>query len=192
MSDVTTPAGWQPDPFGRYTQRYWDGSTWTQHVTDVTGTQTTDPPAYDVAATGARKAPDVPIPGLVVVIVGAVLVFLSYIALDWFKLNGRTGVDFSDVRDVLSVSNHVPFFSDQYASWGWYVGIAVVVFAVVALFAPALRIAAAIAAGVLAVWHAWVVWDLSEPGVSIQVGAWLGVAGFVVCAVAVLLPRPQT
>jgi len=27
------PAGWQPDPTGRFEQRYWDGATWTEHVT---------------------------------------------------------------------------------------------------------------------------------------------------------------
>lgn len=26
------PAGWFPDPTGRYTQRYWDGRSWTEHV----------------------------------------------------------------------------------------------------------------------------------------------------------------
>ena len=27
-----TPAGWHPDPFGRYEVRYWDGGRWTEHV----------------------------------------------------------------------------------------------------------------------------------------------------------------
>jgi MFS family permease len=30
MSD--TPAGWFPDPFGRYERRFWDGTAWTAHV----------------------------------------------------------------------------------------------------------------------------------------------------------------
>ena len=42
MSDTPTdtPAGWHPDPKGRHELRYWDGSTWTDHVSDagVTGT----------------------------------------------------------------------------------------------------------------------------------------------------------
>lgn len=37
-----TPAGWVPDPSGRYEMRYWDGSSWTEHV--ATGaTQGVDP-----------------------------------------------------------------------------------------------------------------------------------------------------
>ena len=40
------PAGgqWAHDPFGRYTQRYFDGSQWTEHVVDVSGRQATDVP----------------------------------------------------------------------------------------------------------------------------------------------------
>lgn len=32
MSDI--PAGWQPDPRGRHEYRYWDGTQWTDHVSD--------------------------------------------------------------------------------------------------------------------------------------------------------------
>lgn len=39
----TTPAGWYPDPSGRYELRYWDGSAWTEHVSRQ-GQQFTDPP----------------------------------------------------------------------------------------------------------------------------------------------------
>jgi hypothetical protein len=28
------PAAWHPDPTGRHTHRYWDGSAWTPHVAD--------------------------------------------------------------------------------------------------------------------------------------------------------------
>ena len=32
---AAVPAGaWHPDPSGRYRQRWWDGSAWTDHVTD--------------------------------------------------------------------------------------------------------------------------------------------------------------
>jgi hypothetical protein len=37
------PAGWYADPSGRYELRYWDGGTWTEHVSRA-GQQYTDPP----------------------------------------------------------------------------------------------------------------------------------------------------
>jgi hypothetical protein len=37
------PAGWYADPAGRYELRYWDGSTWTEHVSRA-GQQYTDAP----------------------------------------------------------------------------------------------------------------------------------------------------
>ena len=42
MSDI--PAGWQPDPRGRHEYRYWDGSQWTDHVSDK-GEVSSDPVA---------------------------------------------------------------------------------------------------------------------------------------------------
>lgn len=38
----TTPANWYPDPAGRHQLRYWDGSNWTDHVSD-NGVQASDP-----------------------------------------------------------------------------------------------------------------------------------------------------
>ncbi|MCM6764083.1 DUF2510 domain-containing protein [Rathayibacter sp. ZW T2_19] len=38
-----TPAGWFPDPFGRFDHRYWDGTLWTEHV-GAAGRQLVDPP----------------------------------------------------------------------------------------------------------------------------------------------------
>ena len=40
---VTTPAGWYPDPSGRFELRYWNGTAWTEHVARG-GQQYTDPP----------------------------------------------------------------------------------------------------------------------------------------------------
>ena len=37
------PAGWYADPAGRFELRYWDGCTWTEHVSRA-GQQFTDPP----------------------------------------------------------------------------------------------------------------------------------------------------
>jgi Protein of unknown function (DUF2510) len=43
VSTPATPAGWYPDPSGRFEMRYWDGATWTEHVARG-GQQFTDPP----------------------------------------------------------------------------------------------------------------------------------------------------
>ncbi|HNJ96834.1 MAG TPA: DUF2510 domain-containing protein [Ilumatobacteraceae bacterium] len=40
---AAVPAGWYADPAGRYELRYWDGGTWTEHVSRA-GQQFTDPP----------------------------------------------------------------------------------------------------------------------------------------------------
>lgn len=40
---VSVPAGWNPDPHGRHELRYWDGSLWTEHVSDG-GVQSVDQP----------------------------------------------------------------------------------------------------------------------------------------------------
>ena len=39
----SVPAGWYADPANRFELRYWDGSTWTEHVSRA-GQQYTDPP----------------------------------------------------------------------------------------------------------------------------------------------------
>ena len=46
MSDPSTQsggAGWHPDPSGRHQLRYWDGTTWTDSVSD-NGVAASDPP----------------------------------------------------------------------------------------------------------------------------------------------------
>lgn len=40
--DGASPPAWHPDPTGRYDHRYWDGSRWTEHVSQG-GAQVTDP-----------------------------------------------------------------------------------------------------------------------------------------------------
>ena len=49
-------AGWHPDPEGRHEYRYWDGSVWTEHVSNQ-GNQSVAPlgaaPAEAGAAAGA-------------------------------------------------------------------------------------------------------------------------------------------
>ncbi len=38
------PAGWYPDPTGRFVYRYWTGQGWTEHVSQGDGTMLTDAP----------------------------------------------------------------------------------------------------------------------------------------------------
>jgi hypothetical protein len=33
-SEVVAPPAWHPDPTGRHQLRYWDGRTWSEHVSD--------------------------------------------------------------------------------------------------------------------------------------------------------------
>jgi hypothetical protein len=40
----STPPGWYPDPAGSSAQRWWDGSTWTEHL-DTSTTPAPTPPA---------------------------------------------------------------------------------------------------------------------------------------------------
>lgn len=61
MSDI--PASWQPDPRGRHEYRYWDGTAWTDHVSDQ-GNVSQDPvddvtpPAETAEAPATTSEPD--------------------------------------------------------------------------------------------------------------------------------------
>lgn len=50
------PAGWLPDPAGRYERRYWSGTGWTEHVTSG-GVPAADPPP---GSTGTGDGGDQP------------------------------------------------------------------------------------------------------------------------------------
>ena len=61
---MSQPARWWPDPYGRFQQRYFDGSNWTAHVIDQNGTQTVDPLGTTVSvpfATPSDGAPAQPL-----------------------------------------------------------------------------------------------------------------------------------
>lgn len=45
MTTPPTPAGWYPDPDGAGGQRYWDGSTWTEHRSQGPTSQPAEPPS---------------------------------------------------------------------------------------------------------------------------------------------------
>lgn len=58
MSD--NAPGWQPDPTGRFEHRYWDGSQWTDNVSDA-GVASTDAYSPDAAAdAGGAETPAAP------------------------------------------------------------------------------------------------------------------------------------
>jgi len=52
-------AGWFADPSGRYEQRYWSGTEWTDHVTKG-GVPSIDPPPGRREASPGGKEPDQP------------------------------------------------------------------------------------------------------------------------------------
>jgi uncharacterized protein (AIM24 family) len=60
---MTTAGGWHPDPEGRNEYRYWDGATWTEHVSNG-GVQSVSPlgapPAQAQAGQGAAPAAGFP------------------------------------------------------------------------------------------------------------------------------------
>ena len=43
LASKAMDASWNPDPYGRYKMRYYDGSAWTEHVVDGDGKQLVDP-----------------------------------------------------------------------------------------------------------------------------------------------------
>jgi hypothetical protein len=55
----TSAPGWQPDPSGRHEYRYWDGSTWTDDVSDA-GLTSVDPAPGLVAPGGPASSGSAP------------------------------------------------------------------------------------------------------------------------------------
>jgi hypothetical protein len=200
------PASWQPDPFGRFTHRYWDGRAWTDRVIDASGEWRTDEPVYGPTPTNPPPRADphptldlisipatAPTSALVAIGLGAFFVLLSYFVLDWYSVLGRIDFSFSDVRATITPASNISTLSDQFLSWGWYASFAVIVVAVAALLVPALRWLGALAGGAFALWQAWVVYDLSGAGASARYGAWMGVLGFAALGAGALLAyRPTT
>jgi hypothetical protein len=146
------------------------------------------------AASGGYGAPatttGVPTVALAIVGVGALLLILSDFVLTWFS-SGSIDVNLSDLRDLASQSDEVPFLVEQYLTWGWLLGLAAVGLAVGALFQPKLRIIAAVLLFVIAAWHGWTAYDTGNENISPEFGAWLGSVGLIVCGAAALLPTSK-
>lgn len=95
------PAGWYADPTRRHTYRYWDGSTWSNQVSDggtsgldpteMDATSATTPPAPGTQAPGARtttptvevtqRSGGTGIGTIVGILIGVVIVILIVVAL---------------------------------------------------------------------------------------------------------------
>lgn len=142
--------------------------------------------------------------GLIVVGLGAVLVLLSLFALDFLSVSldlGELGVadststDLSDIRS----GEGLPVALDMYANFGYLLAILAIAWAVVAaLRLPAVHkgfpqapIVAAVVAGVFLVWHVLAMFASVE-GVdtSPDIGAYIGVVGYVGLMAGQFLPRP--
>jgi hypothetical protein len=54
---MSAPAGWYPDPFGRHQYRYWDGVTWSSSVSDG-GVQSQDTPGQRGGPAVSRRDQD--------------------------------------------------------------------------------------------------------------------------------------
>lgn len=84
-STGTNPAGWYPDPEGRHEHRYWDGSSWTDQVSDA-GAVSSAPlgaPAMPTAGaaapaggSGGSKAPLIALIVVLLLVAGGVAFFL--------------------------------------------------------------------------------------------------------------------
>ena len=55
-------ANWLPDPSGTHELRYWNGSAWTEHVSDQ-GTTGVDAPTRELPLPGEAPPPPPPAPG---------------------------------------------------------------------------------------------------------------------------------
>lgn len=139
-------AGWYPDPTGRFAQRYYDGSDWTDHVTQADGRPGSDrlprsSSGFPAPTVGGAPQPGPPIAagpsgsptevlskgtgvfGLAAAGFGWFLVVLSLLALEWGK-----DVTFPDLAK--HSSDHIPalpfvedgIFSD-FLSWLYVKGL---------------------------------------------------------------------
>lgn len=79
MTAPKPPAGWYPDPDGNPTQRYWNGSDWTDQLAPLTVTSSV--PAVPAAAMPLKSG----------VVAGLLQLFLGWFGLGRFYL-GYTGI----------------------------------------------------------------------------------------------------
>jgi hypothetical protein len=69
----SVPAGWYPDPTQPGTQRYWDGSQWTEHRAPLSPAPASAPPA----ATGTSSWSLTPSPRLIIALLGVLAAVIA-------------------------------------------------------------------------------------------------------------------
>ena len=218
MSDVNE-GFWQPDPFGRHAQRYFDGANWTQNVIDKSGRQTTDPPVSWVpSATAPTKRGPQPL-SMVMAVTGALFVVLSLFVLNWFEVRSSEkeqlrvsndfevkaalGLSVSEITDGLKF-NEIKTLSEttgstslsgttkQYFHFGYVVAVGLAAAGVLVLFTSnPMKALIVLALLAVAAWHVTAVNEVGDASVDPQFGAWIGAVGFVMVAAALLVPRRQ-
>ena len=145
------------------------------------------------------SGPFVPTVGLIVAGIGALLVFLSLVALDFLSGDGGS-ISLGDVSDIPSFAD-VPAALDTYASFGRWLGLLVVIAAVLAILklpalqqfndVPNLPIIVAAVCGVFALWHLLAMFASFEGAdVSPAFGAILGLLGWIGLGAGQFLPQP--
>jgi hypothetical protein len=157
------------------------------------------PPNYSVYLSQTRR--EVGIVGLVLTLIGAALVVVSFASLDWLSGDDGFGdnleVKFSDLHDL--VSHGSPTLSRLYFDWlGWTLLAAVVVFGVLGNLAirshPLWRVLGIMAGLAGAACTFFAIYgngtSLSDVAKYGAVGFWLAIAGFLLAAIgAVIGPR---
>lgn len=221
--------GWHPDPTGRFGQRWYDGSTWTDHVVSARGEVVTDavpdtehplppprpaavstppsppppppatggppPPAWIPAGAPAPSGPPAlqpavayrPGTGLAVGLLGVLLTALSLLAVPWGEGDDSGFTDVSAaLRDAgSSAVNDLLLYT--YGAWAAFglllVSALLVVMACLPLPASAAgntyaRVVGAGVTGLAAMLHGYFLQQLYPGDLAPGVGAWLGLAGF--------------
>lgn len=146
--------------------------------------------------------------GVITAGVGALLVLIGVLALDWYKLAGE-GANRGDVSDfvdgIKDLGGDPNVLSSTFFSFGWILALLVAVGAVVAaLMKPtALRIAGAALSGVMLLWtlfgwlnlKAYATNDsnaavLGTGDLSLGIGGWVTLIGFVLLGVGAFIGGP--
>lgn len=108
----TQPAGWYPDPSGGPGTRWWDGQSWTQHVSD---------PALQIYASNEprRVDPSTPLytPWIWLIVL---LPLVSILMLVFWDMDAYMASSISSTRDPLAQYSDPGYLLIQGSSWLFY------------------------------------------------------------------------